>query len=82
VGDGEFSEIGLYIQDSTAVRKLIHEKGIAFEPIHDEIVLLQALCLPLGTQYNIEKHEHSKIQSKKRSQSESAETIYSRFIYQ
>jgi hypothetical protein len=82
VGEGSYSEIGLYTQDIPAFRKLFRGHGVTFEPIKDDIVLLQALCLPLGTSYNIEKHQNSKIQSKKRSQTESAEIIYTRFIYQ
>eukprot|EP00972_Heterocapsa_arctica_P024131 3557290-Heterocapsa_arctica.AAC.1 len=81
IGDGDFSEIGLYTQYIPSFRKLLAEKGVVFEPMDETLVELQALCLPLGTSYDMQRLEHSGIQSKKRAKTECINEIYQRFIH-
>eukprot|EP00972_Heterocapsa_arctica_P096364 14217147-Heterocapsa_arctica.AAC.1 len=39
---------------------------------------LQKLCLPLGTAYELQRHEHSAIQKHKRAKTEAASELFAR----
>eukprot|EP00972_Heterocapsa_arctica_P063232 9329187-Heterocapsa_arctica.AAC.1 len=80
IGDGEYSEVGLYTQYCPAFRKLLeqYKTELDLAPIPSVLETLQALCLPLGTSYELQKHEHSRIQKQERAKTEPADDIFAR----
>ena len=80
LGDGEYSEIGMYTQFCPSFRELIDKQKLKLflAPVPEVLETLQALCLPLGTSYERQRHEHSAIQAHKRAKTEGAAELFAK----